>query len=110
MPLIPCLPSYYKICRPRWRISRGNIKPSCGPREELLRLVCSIVAWTSPYARWRGPRCMSRLRTTERLRACGGWVKALLGKVVVPPPPRCHRGSVSGRRREHGASPGSNGN
>ena len=23
----------------------------------------------------------------ERLRACGGWVKALLGKVVVPPPP-----------------------
>ena len=40
---IPCLPSYYKICRPRWRLAREHkafvrAKKVKTP-EELLRLV-----------------------------------------------------------------------
>ena len=49
------------------------------------------MAWTSPYALAGTFTALYEPITdqsvAERLRACGGWVKALLGKVVVPPPP-----------------------
>ncbi len=83
----------------------GNAKPLCGPRRSKRpRNSCgwssSIVAWTHPCVRWRGPvrRCMRPSRTKRWRSACArvvhGCKRCYGGCFRCPRWARCLRGDA----------------